>query len=226
MKPYVKNRRTGVVQKAETRRLTEADLSEVLRVQKNSVGSLSDESVYVESDRSDFLNILSHGEMHGLFVGGELCGVASFLLPLDAELARDIGIEDDLLCRAFVLDSCFVAADYQNNGIDRELIRICQKRATEKYDALYLLATVSPKNIPSILAFMSINGFRVRALKQKYGCKLRYILCCEYHSKKLYTVYERLEITDVFGISMRLSEGYDGIATFTSEKKIYIWLAK
>ena len=36
----------------------------------------------------------------------------------------------------------------------------------------------------------------------------------------------RLEITDVFGISMRLSEGYDGIATFTSEKKIYIWLAK
>lgn len=217
MKPYVKNNATNEVCKTEVRRLCENDIDELIRVQELAAGSLCDASLYVMSEREDFLRIIKHGEITGLFAKGELCGAAGLRLCEGAD-GEDMG--------EAALDFVFVAPNYRKNGIARELIKICVRRAFDKYSSADVTATVSPKNLPSLLSFMSINGFRICALRQKYGCKLRYILRAEKYSKKLYTVYERFEICDIYGISKMLAAGYEGIAVFKDEKKIYIWLAK
>ncbi|NLC78925.1 MAG: GNAT family N-acetyltransferase [Ruminococcaceae bacterium] len=215
MKPYVKNNLTQEVCRAEVRRLCESDADALVRVQERAAGTLRDASLYVMSEREDFLRIMKNGEISALFANGELCGAAGLRFPGDEEYPESAA-----------LDFIFVLPEYRKNGIGRELIRISVRRAFERFGAGCVVATVSPKNIPSLLSFMSINGFRISALRQKYGCKLRYILTCEKNSKKLYTVYERFEISDIYGISKMLAAGYEGIAVFRDERKIYIWLAK
>lgn len=229
MKPYLKNTKTNKVEKAVTRRLSKADLGELMRVQTEAADSLGDKSLYIESSREDFERILDgRGEIYGIFTRDTLCGACSIYMPGDApeNLGNDIDIPKNELYLCAMLESVFVSPDYRKNGIARELIHICIKRAVESLGARYVLSTVSPKNVPCILSFMSINGVRLVALRQKYGCKLRYIMCYNHEDKQLYTVYERYPLTDVYSISRALADKYVGVATFKSENSIFIWLSK
>ncbi len=228
MKPYVKNNRTNAVEHSVCRRLREHDLDEIARVQEDAVSGLPDSSVYVASTRAELLDLLRDGEMHGLFADGALCGVCGILPSGSAaeDLPGELGFSDSQRARAVNLECYFVARDYRGNGIARELARLCAARAREAFDARYLLATVSPRNLASLLTLMSVNGFRIRALRQMYGCKLRYILCCEPDSQRRYTCYERYAVSDVYAISRALAQGYDGIAMYKNNGEIFVWLAK
>jgi len=229
MKPYLKNNKTNKVEKAVTRRITLKDIDELMRVQAAAVAALDDPSVYVVSSRDDFKGILNRGgEIHGIFTKDGLCGACSVYVPGNPgeSLGVEAGIPKNELPLCANIDSVFVAPDYAHNGIARELIKTCINRAVENLGANYVLATVSPKNVPSILSFMSLNGVRLKALAQKYGYKLRYIMCYNHSDKRLFTVYERYALGDVYSISRALSNGYEGIATFKTEDDVFIWLAK
>ncbi len=229
MKPYLKNGKTNKVEKAVTRRLTIQDLDALVQLQQDTVSALDDPSIYLISNREDFADIINDtGEIYGIFTRDRLCGACSIYMPGNTpqNLGRDIGLEEKELPSCATLDSVFVSPDYRNNGIARELIHICIKRAVDAMGANYVLATVSPKNIASILSFLSLNNMRLKTLRQKYGCRLRYIMCYKHNDKRLYTIYERYAIEDVFSISRALADGYEGIATFKNEDNVYIWLAK
>ncbi len=228
MKPYLKNNRTNEVERGTVRRLHEHDLDEIMRVQDDAMSSIKDTATYVPGRRADFLHMLAHGEVQGMFAGGVLCGVCG-ILPANGDagyLAEELGFDDAQRTKSVNLECYFVARDYRGNGIARELAHLCVERAQETFGARYILATVSPKNIPSLLTMMSINGFRIRTMRQLYGCKLRYVMCCEPASERLYTYYERFSIYDVYAISRCLAQGYEGIATFRSEEGLFVWLAK
>ena len=227
MKPYLKNNRTNEVGRGTVRRLHEHDLDEIMRVQQDAVSAIQDTATYVPSTRADVLRMLDCGEMHGMFADGALCGVCGVLPSANAEdLGAEIGLDEAQRRAAVNLECYFVARDYRGNGIARELARLCVERAQTALGARQVLATVSPRNIPSLLTLMSLNGFRIRAMRQLYGCKLRYVLCCEIQSERLYTYYERFSVYDVYGISRALSQGYEGIAIFKSGEEIFVWLAK
>ena len=228
MKPYVKNNRTGEVERAAARRLTDNDLPAVLSLQREVTDALTDASVYVPSPAEEFRRILARGELHGLFAGGRLIAAACFYFPGDApeNHGRDLGLRDEELLRCAVLDSCFVAPDYRGNGLARELAEVCVHRAMCACGAENVVATVSPKNTASLLSLMAVNGMRIAALRQKYGCRLRYILRCERSCRRLYTVYERYALGDVYGISRALADGYEGISLFRSGPDVWLWLSK
>jgi ribosomal protein S18 acetylase RimI-like enzyme len=229
MKLYVKNTKTNKVEKVVTRRLTKSDLGELMNIQAEAMASLGDKSLCIESSREDFEKIIDgRGEMHGIFTRDTLCGVCGVYMPGDIpeNLGHDIELPKSELDACAVIDGIFVSSDYRQNGIARELVRICIKRAVDVLGARYVLAAVSPKNTPCILSFMSINGMRLSALRQKYGCKLRYIMCYNHDDKRLYTVYERYALGDVYSISRALADGYVGIATFKNDEKVYIWMSK
>ena len=229
MKQYIKNIKTNKVEKAVTRRLTKSDLGELMRIQTEAIASLEDKSLYVESSRDDFKKIIDGcGEIYGIFTRDTLCGACSVYMPGDApeNLGNDIKLQNSELSGCAVLDNLLVSPEYRQNGIARELIRICIKRAVDALGARYVLAAVSPKNTPCILSFMSLNGVRLAALKQKYGCKLRYIMCYNHDEKRLYTLYERYTLQDIYSISRALADGYVGIATFKDSEHAYIWMSK
>ncbi len=228
IKPYVRNNGTNEVERAVARRLSENDVEAVLRLQRETAEQLEDPGIFVVNTREEFLKLLAHGELHGLFAGGRLVAAAGFYFPGDTaeNHGRDVGLDGEALLRSAVLDTCFVAPLYRGNGIARELVLTCLRRAVCEYGALYVLATVSPKNAASLLSLMSVNGMRVVALRQKYGCRLRYILRYEHRSKRLYTVYERYPLPDVYNISRALAGGFEGIATFKNQEGAFIWLAK
>lgn len=227
MKPYLKNNRTNAVEHSVCRRLREHDLDEIMRVQTDAVSELQDAAVYVQSTRADILRMIHYGEIHGIFADGVLCGVCGFLPSAAAEdLPAEIGLSAAQRAQSVNLECYFVARDYRGNGIARELTQLCVNRARDGFDARRILATISPRNLPSLLTLMSVNGFHIRALRQMYGCKLRYILCCEPENEKRYTYYERFSVYDVYGISRALAQGYEGIATFKNNEGIFVWLAK
>ncbi|MEG2259343.1 MAG: GNAT family N-acetyltransferase, partial [Oscillospiraceae bacterium] len=168
-----------------------------------------------------------NGEVHGMFANGELCGVCGFIPSLYGEnLGADIGFSDSECANCVTLECYFVAPAYRSNGIARELAHVCVGRAVEAFGCTRVLATVSPKNIGSLMSMMSINGFQIKAMRQKYGCKLRYIMCYTHSSTRLYTYYERFSVFDVYAISRCLAKGYEGISLFKNEDGIFVWLAK
>lgn len=229
MKSYIKNNVTNQVEKAVTRCLTSGDLDELMRLQETICAALTDKSLYIPSPRTGFEQLINGaGEIHGIFTRDTLCGVCSLFMPGDTEenLGRDIGIMDSELSVCAMLTGIMVAPEYRQNGIARELINLCIRRAVDVMGARYVIATVSPKDTAGILSIMSLNKVRLKALKQKYGCKLRYIICYQQDDKRLYTVYNRYSLGDVYSISKALADGYEGIATFRNDDGTYIWLAK
>jgi ribosomal protein S18 acetylase RimI-like enzyme len=227
MKPYLKNNQTDEVVKALTRRLTAADLEELMLLQQSAVGADA-ASLYIPHTRANFTALLETGEILGIFTDAGLCGACSVNMPGTASqnLGHDLDMSNSDLPDCAVIDSLLVAPAWRGNGIARELIRCCIRRAVETMGARFVLAAVSPKNIGCILSFMSINNVRIKALRQKHGCKLRYILCYTHEDRRLFTVYERYEIQDVYQISRALANRYEGIATFKNDEGVFVWLAK
>lgn len=227
MKPYVKNQLTGEVLKTTVRRLYESDLDEIMRLQGAAAGTLEDASLYVPTTRDEFLVLLRRGEVQGMFADGTLCAAATILPAVLGDItANDAGFAQEQLAASATLECYFVSPVFRGNGIARELALVCIDRAAESFGARHLLATVSPKNLASLLSLMSINGFRIRSLRQKYGCKLRYVLCHTRNNPRLYTYYERFSASNVYDISRCLANGYEGISTFTESGTVYIWVAK
>lgn len=125
-----------------------------------------------------------------------------------------------------MLDTCFVHPDYRKNGLARDLARHCADRAFNAMGADRMLCCVSPKNHASLRAMLSVEGTRILALRQKYGGRLRYILCLSRAPRTTYTVFERWPLTDVYSISRALAEGYVGFSLFTKESDAFLWVAK
>lgn len=226
MKPYVKNNRTGEVCRSAARRLHEADLPEILRVQQAAAAGLADPSLYVPSDGEAFRALIAQGDVQGLFAAGELAGVCAALpSPLGSVFADDACLPPEALARSVTLECYFVAPDFAGNGIARELAAAAVQRAFDA-GAQHVLATVSPKNGASLVTLMQINGFRIVSLRQKYGCRLRYVLCNTCRDPRLFTYYERYDARDVFGISRGLANGWVGLSIFRDKPNLYVWLAK
>ncbi|MEG1017752.1 MAG: GNAT family N-acetyltransferase, partial [Oscillospiraceae bacterium] len=187
MKPFVKNNASGKIMETATKKIGESEIAELLALQEEAACDSAKTGVYIMLDEKELRGILLTGEIIGIYAGGELCAAAGFYIPQDTQenLGRDIKLPERELSRCAVLDFYFVADKYRGNGLAKELVRECVLHATSWHGARYVLATASPKNTASIVALMNTGMMKIRALKQKYGCRLRYILCYDSRDKKL-----------------------------------------
>lgn len=108
-----------------------------------------------------------------------LAGVFLITFPGNSEenLGRDIGMEEEKLCRVAHMDSVAVLPEYRGNGLQ---VRLMQHGEEElrKLGYSFLMCTVHPNNIYSKRNVLS-QGYRLVTQKEKYGGYVRGIFLKE-----------------------------------------------
>ena len=92
----------------------------------------------------------------------------------EENLGYDLSFDFTQLARTVHMDSCSVLPEARGNGLEGQLLTYAESRIDpDRYT--YLLATVSPDNVPSMKTFTKL-GYEVKMTKEKYEGVLRNIL--------------------------------------------------
>lgn len=158
--------------------LTEDQLPEVLALQ---------DRVLEELDQPEFLQALTveefvfifrgNGMVAGAYVDERLIAFRAMLDPGedDEHLGIDAGISNGELTSVLYSEITAVDPEYRGHGLQTTLgTWLLEHVDSDRYR--YICTTVAPMNIPSLKDKFAL-GLHIKALKVKYGSKLRYILC-------------------------------------------------
>jgi hypothetical protein len=121
------------------------------------------------------------------------------------------------------LDGSAVAPVYRGLALQQRLTVLRIAFAAEK-GARHFLMTVSPLNPHSLRNHLNGGGFRVEAIKQKYGGVWRLILCRSLDSEEPTTVGERdsCALADIDSHQRLLADGFSGIRLVNHEDGLRI----
>lgn len=161
----------------EMKLLREDQLDKLMELQQKVYDEIDDEEVFQLTTKEEFkVRAQEQGRILGVFVEDRLAAFLALYFPgkEDAEnLGRDVGLTGEALDKVAYFESLAVDSDFRGNHLQ-------QKMQQEAYDLAaemgytHLMATVSHKNYYSLKNMMAFR-FKVAALKEKYGGKLRYI---------------------------------------------------
>lgn len=168
----------GVSHLLSFRQLKPADLPGLMELQEIVRQSLPDPELFQCEEQDYYARALaSGGAAFGAFDAGSLAGYGLVTFPGadPANLCHDIG--DIAIDPGDVahLDGSAVHAACRGFGIQQRLSELRIACAAER-GARHFLMTVSPANPYSLRNHLNHGGFRVRALKRKYGGLWRLIL--------------------------------------------------
>lgn len=157
------------------RKLSVAELPSILALQQVVVDDLEDKRVLQPLSEAEFLNILGgNGLMIGVYEGEQLVAFRALLKPDAAEdehLGADVGTED--FTRVLYQEVSVVHPLMRGKGLQQKMGEFIMAQVdVSLYD--WVCATVMPFNIASMKDKLA-QGLFIRALKLKYGGKLRYV---------------------------------------------------
>ena len=157
--------------------LTEDQLSEVLSLQERVIGVLDQPEFLEPLTVEEFVYILrGNGMMVGACVDDRLIAFRAMLDPGedDEHLGIDAGVAQDELSSVLYSEISGVDPEFRGHGLQTILGKwLMEHIESDRYR--YICTTVAPQNIPSLKDKFAL-GLRIKALKVKYGNKLRYIL--------------------------------------------------
>lgn len=196
----------------EFRELKVDELPSIMALQQIIVDHLEDPRVLQPLSEAEFINILSgNGIMIGAFEHTQLVGFRALLKPdinEDEHLGVDVGTTD--LARVLYQEVSVVHPSMRGRGLQQKMgAYIMAQVDTSLYD--WVCATVMPFNIASIKDKLSQRLF-IRALKLKYGGKLRYVFGKDMRQSEdeHFTECQSLAMADTEGQQKLLNEGFIG----------------
>lgn len=163
-------------------------LGQIMKLQQDVILALNDQNTLQPLTEEEFAYILSgNGIMIGAFVHEVLIAFRALLFPqIDKEhLGYDIGLaEESDLKRILYQEISNVHPNYRGFGLQKRLSKVIMQQVDyTKFD--YVCATVAPYNIASLKDKFS-QGMYIKALKKKYGGKLRYVFMKSLHNENQY----------------------------------------
>lgn len=200
------------------KRLDRSHLAQIMKLQRLIVRNLSRSDMLASFSRHFMQDhIESHGFILGVFVEDRLIAFRNVYFPSNDDsqwnLGFDLGFDSETRNRVANLQMVCVHPDYRGNSLALKMNRVALHLLRLHKTQNEICATVSPYNVWNIRILLKC-GFYIRALKSKYGGKLRYIvhqdlrqpgLCFEDGSVRVpYNDIERLETL--------LKAGYVGVA--------------
>lgn len=163
----------------ELRRLFPRNLKEVMNLQARVSNVLDVPKVFALTSEEEFLESMLVDYCYGIFDGEKL--IAQSISVLNRESYRNLG-QTCLQERAVeyvTFDTIQVHEEYRGYGIQKFFIQEAE-RLVQLVEAKYILATVSPENVPSLRNFEE-SGFKsIRTQKMSgklYGNAMRELVC-------------------------------------------------
>ena len=207
----------------EFRQLTVADLSSIQALQQVVVEDLEDKGILQPLSTEEFLNILNgNGIMIGVYEDEELVAFRALLKPAtneDEHLGLDVGALD--LARVMYQEVSVVHPNMRGKGLQQQMGKfIMAKVDTASYD--WVCATVMPFNIASMKDKLG-QGLFIRALKLKYGGKLRYVFGKDLHEVGYaFSESQLIAMADTVGQQALLAQGYVGTSISYIEDEWFV----
>ena len=162
-------------------RLRQLDLDDVaalVELQEIVRRALPDPQLFQCENESYYAGVIAGtGAGFGAFDGDIMAGYGIVALPGDRpdNLCHDVPFFRIDPADVAHLDGSAVHPDYRGKAIQQRLSELRIAFAAEK-GARHLLMTVAPGNPHSLRNHLNMGGFRVRAIKRKYGGMWRLIL--------------------------------------------------
>lgn len=157
-------------------KLDKTGIEEIIGLQQIVLAALTEKSLLQPLSIAEFDYILSgNGVMVGAFTNNKLIAYRAFLIPSPREeyLACDAGLKEEEIEQVIYSEVSVVDPVYRGNRLQTKMGKLLLKQLdTTKFK--YVLATVSPYNIPSLKDKFEL-GMKIVALKEKYEGKLRFI---------------------------------------------------
>src|SRR5579883_2411757 len=197
------------------RQLDVSDVPRLMQLQEIVRASLSDPQLFQCEDEGYYTRVLAGtGAGFGAFDGEVMAGYGTVTFP---------GVHPDNLCHDVPhiridptevahLDGAAVLPAYRGLAIQQRLTVLRVAYAADK-GARHFLLTASPLNPHSLRNLLNGGGFRVRAIKQKYGGLWRLILHRELDSEEPTSVGRResCRLADIERHQALLAAGFSGI---------------
>ncbi|WP_368653184.1 hypothetical protein AB4Y30_16040 [Ornithinibacillus sp. 4-3] len=215
-----------------TRYLTLTDIDIILELQSKVVQALDSTATLQPLSAEEFTTILSEDKlMIGMFDEERLISFRALLIPkLDdpyGHLGLDVGIPENELSKVIYSEVSVVDPDYRGKRLQTQMgLYLFERIDTEKF--YHVCATVAPHNIPSLLDKLML-GMEIRALKEKYSGKLRYILYKDLRKKDESISTEDVTLVDLEDIDAQqkmLNEGFAGALFIKDAGKLSIGYRK
>lgn len=210
------------------RTLSEAELPAILALQQVVVDNLEDKRVLQPLSEAEFLNIVGgNGLMIGVYEAGQLVAFRALLKPDTAEaehLGEDVGAAD--LARVLYQEVSVVHPAMRGKGLQQQMGEFIMAQVdTSLYD--WVCATVMPFNIASMKDKLG-QGLFIRALKLKYGGKLRYVFGKDLRSAEAVVFAERqlIAMADTEGQQKLLVQGFIGTGIMLVENEWFVQYEK
>lgn len=159
------------------RQASVGDQDTILKIMDISRNALPNKSLFIADEPAFVQRILTHDGFGLLAL--DFSGIpAAYLLALfpglsEENLGRDLCFQPDQLLQTAHVESLAVLPAHWGHHLQQSLISCALLLLDSSYP--YLMATVSPQNLPSLKSFQAC-GFQIQAQKEKYNGHMRYIL--------------------------------------------------
>lgn len=160
---------------ASMRRLGFDRLSELMRLQQKVVEGMGDKSLFYPLSRDEMIESIHLDYVAGI-VNDKDQIVAVCVLVTNRAGGRSLANELKMSEKSVItFDAVAVDSEWRGQGFQKRFIAWAKDMATQ-LSVDYILATVSPDNLPSKRNFLN-EGFEVKSTKTKYDGLVRDILC-------------------------------------------------
>lgn len=207
-----KNQPFQVDVKYEMRFMNESHLKDIISLQEIIINSLDDKEIFRTHSAEYFRDHLQvERSTSGVFTNDGLVAYSILYFPGENEdnFGSDINLPSDELCEVVHLATVAVHPAYRGNSLQsimqRNHLDFARRMGYE-----HACCMVSPKNRPSLQNIFSL-GFMIKALKIKFGYRLRYIM--HRNLSQLSQVSEeeiRKKCSDIEGQIDLLNQGFMG----------------
>jgi hypothetical protein len=199
----------------QVRKLSAKDIGQVLALQDTVIDALDNKQILQPLAYEEFRYIAEgNGLMIGVFAEGKLIAFRALMIPpIDEEhLGLDIGLKKEELKDVIYQEISNVHPDYRGNGLQKKMAALIMEQLKEMGRSFqYVCCTVMPFNLPSLKDKFS-QGMIIRALKEKYGGRLRYVFVKEIGAQreKEWSETRKLPMGDIKGQQDLLEQGWAG----------------
>lgn len=212
-------------------KLSENHLHEILSLQEIVYDELENKEILQKLTEDEFRYIVEgNGLAIGAFVDETLIGVRALLVPpIDEEhLGLAVGLKKEELEKVIYQEISFIHPSYRGNRLQQLLAKLIMETLNESdHSYRYVCCTVAPFNIPSLKDKFN-QKMEVRALKEIYGGKLRYIFMKDLHKTEepVWTETKDVAMDDITLQQQLLNTGWIGYELVNNENQYYIKFGK